>query len=70
MYLDTFYICARLQALSPVRSPELRSHRGSVHHIATQQLDLSAVTVQGLKRTRTPLGETLRVPEVHTGVRL
>jgi hypothetical protein len=59
-----------MQALSPVRSPELHAHRGCVHHIATQQLDHSAVTVAGLKRTRTPLGETLRVPEVHTGVRL
>ena len=53
----TLYIYVRLPALDPVRLPELCSHRGCVHHIATQQLDHSAVTVAGPKRTRTPLEE-------------
>jgi hypothetical protein len=42
-------------AFSPVRSPELPSYRGCVHHIATQQLGLTVFTVAELKRTQPPL---------------
>jgi hypothetical protein len=42
-------------AFSPVRSPELPSYRGCVHHIATQQLGLTVFTVAELKRTQPPV---------------